>query len=102
MNSNNIYKMLGLSVRAGGAVFGEGALKDSLKTKTSGLVIVSEDASNNTKKKFQKNAEFYHTPYFEFGDRYSLGKACGREFAVVISITNENLAKRLTELLSEI
>ena len=99
---NNIYKMLGLSVRAGGAVFGEGAAKDSLRANTSGLVIVSEDASENTKKKFRQSAEFYHTPYFEFGDRYSLGKASGREFAIVISITNESLAKRLTELLSEI
>ena len=99
---NNIYKMLGLSVRAGGAAFGEGKAKDSLRANTSSLIIVSEDASENTKKKFRQSADFYQTPYFEFGDRYSLGKACGREFAVVISITNESLGTRIKELLSDL
>ena len=101
MISNSIYKMLGLSVKAGGAVFGEGAAKDSLKANNSALIIVSGDASANTKKKFRQSSNFYSVPYFEFGDRYSLGKACGREFAVVISITNEGLGNRLIELLSE-
>ena len=58
---NNIYKMLGLSVRAGGAVFGEGASKDSLRANTSGLVIVSEDASENTKKKSREKFPKYLT-----------------------------------------
>ena len=100
MMINNIYKMLGLSVKAGGAVFGEGKAKDSLRAKDSILIIVSEDASENTKEKFRHSSDFYHTPYFEFGDRDSLGKACGRDFAVVISITNESLGRRLIELFS--
>lgn len=101
MFSDSIYKMLGLSVRAGGVAFGEGAAKDSLRANTSSLIVVSSDASENTKKKFRQSSDFYHTPYFEFGDRYSLGKACGREFAVVISITNESLGNRLVELFCE-
>ena len=99
--SNSIYKMLGLSVKAGGAVFGEGAAKDSIRANTSRLIIVAGDASSNTKKKFRQSCNFYQAPYFEFGDRYSLGKACGRSFAVVISITNESLGSRLIGLLSE-
>jgi ribosomal protein L7Ae-like RNA K-turn-binding protein len=99
--SDKFYRMLGLAVKAGSAVFGEGAVKDSLKSKTAGIVLVSEDASHNTKKKFQDSCRFYSVPYFEAGDRYELGNATGRGFAVVIAVTNQGLAKNLIQILTE-
>lgn len=102
MMNDRFYRMLGLAVRSGSAVFGESATKDSIKEKTSQLVLLSEDASDNTKKRFRNSCLFYSVPYFEHGDRYSLGKATGKGFAVVISIKNKELAKQLIELLSEV
>lgn len=101
MMNDRFYRMLGLAVRAGGTVFGESATKDSFKGKTAQLVLLSEDASENTKKRFRNSCLFYSVPYFEYSDRYTLGKATGKSFAVVISITNKELAKQLIELLSE-
>lgn len=102
MKSERFYKMLGLSQRAGQVHFGEGAVKDRIKDKKAEIVIVSEDASENTKKKFMNSCNFYSVPYFEYGDRYSLGRATGREFAVVLAVTNKGLAENLVEIMNEL
>ena len=101
MMSDRFFRMLGLSVKSGSVVFGEGAVKDSLKGKTSHMVVLSTDASSNTKKKFQNSCRFYSVSYFEYGDRYTLGSATCKTFAVVLSITNANLADNLIKILSE-
>ncbi len=98
--NDKFYRMLGLSVKSGNAVFGESAAKDSLKNKSQ-LVIVSTDASDNTKKKFRNGCSFYNVPYIECSDRYFLGKATGKNFAVVISITDKGFAESLTNILEQ-
>lgn len=100
--SDRFYRILGLAVKSHNAAFGEIAVKDSIKSKVSQLVLLSEDASNNTKKKFQNSCSFYSVPYFEYGDRYSLGRATGKGFAVVISITDKGFADQLIKILNEI
>ncbi|MBQ2932905.1 MAG: ribosomal L7Ae/L30e/S12e/Gadd45 family protein [Clostridia bacterium] len=100
MINDKFYRMLGLAVKSGNAVFGEGAAKDSLKSKSQ-LVLVSADASDNTKKKFRNGCSFYNVPYIECSDRYSLGKATGKGFAVVVSITDKGFADSLTNILEQ-
>ncbi len=99
MQNDKFFRMLGLAVRAGGACFGEGAVRDSIRTKNAKLVIAAKDGSDNTRKKFSDNCRFYSVPYFEYSDRFELGKATGRSFAVVISVTNEGLAKSIIDIL---
>ncbi len=100
MTNDKFYRMLGLAVKSGNALFGEGATKDSLKGKAQ-LVVVSADASDNTKKKFKNGCSFYSVPYIEYSDRYSLGKATGKDFAVVISITDKGFADSLIKALNQ-
>ena len=50
MNSEKFFRMLGLAARMRAIAFGEGAAKDSIKSKKTQLVIVAADASENTKK----------------------------------------------------
>lgn len=51
-NVNKVYSMLGLAMKAGKVVSGEFATDKSVKGGNAWLVIVSEDASDNTKKIF--------------------------------------------------
>lgn len=99
MQSDKFLRMLGLAQRAGGVAFGEGAVRDSIRGNTAKLVIVAKDAADNTKKKFGDNCSFYGIRHAELFDRYTLGKACGREFAVVLSVKNEGLAQNLITML---
>ena len=99
MQNDKFFKMLGLATRAGRVCFGEGAVTDSIRQGKADLVILSYDASENTKKKFQNSCSFYKTELIEAEDRYSLGTACGKAFAVVLSVCDEGFAKKLQEIL---
>ena len=59
------------------------------------LLLVAEDASGNTKKKFADSCHFYHVPYVEFGDKEMLGKAIGKEFRASVAVTNSGFAKAI-------
>ena len=59
------------------------------------LVIVAEDASANTKKKFSDSCKFYQVAYAEFGDKDTLGKAIGKEFRASVAVTNSGFAKAI-------
>lgn len=92
------YRMLGLAARGRNIASGEGAAMDSIRNKSARLVILSADASENTAKKFKNSCEFYSVPCISAGDRYELGRAIGKGFAVVIAVNNEGLAKKICEL----
>ena len=57
------------------------------------LVIVAEDSSDNTKKKFQDMCEFYKVPIYFYGDKDTLGHAMGKEFRASLAILDEGFAK---------
>ena len=65
------------------------------------LVIVGEDASENTKKKFRNMCEFYQVPLFFYGTREELGHALGKELRASLAVTDEGFAKSLKKMLEE-
>ncbi len=95
MNNEKFFRMLGLAARMRAVAFGEGAVKDSLKNGKAKLVVVATDASDNTKKKFCNSCEFYSVKMLEVSDRYTLGRYTGREFAVVLAVTNQGIAENM-------
>ena len=52
---NKIYSLLGLCQKAGKIVSGEVGCEAAIKNKTAKLLLLAEDASENTKKKFQNS-----------------------------------------------
>ena len=53
MKNNRVLSLIGLATKAGKTVSGEFSTEKSVKTGKGLLVIVAEDASENTKKKFR-------------------------------------------------
>lgn len=64
-----------------------------VKTGRAALVIVANDSSDNTKKKFRDMCEFYEVPICFYGDKDSLGHAMGKEFRASLAILDEGFAK---------
>lgn len=93
MNKNKALSMLGMATRAGKTVSGEFAVEKSVKQGTAVLVLIAEDASDNTKKKFTDMCTYRNIPYRLFADRESLGKSIGKEFRACVAVEDENLAK---------
>ena len=97
MQSDKVYRMLGLATRAGKVVCGEGAVSDSIRSGKAKLVIVAGDASGNTEKKFKNSCEYYSVDSITADDRFVLGNAVGRSFAVILAVCDESFAKVIKE-----
>ena len=93
MKQNRVLSLVGLATKAGKTVSGEFSTEKAVKTGTAYLVIVSDEASDNTKKKFQDMCEFYKVPIYFYGDKDTLGHAMGKEFRASLAILDEGFAK---------
>lgn len=96
------YSMLGLATRSRNLVSGEFSTDKAIKEGKACVVIVAEDASQNTKKQFHNSCDFYHVPCFEFGTKEELGHAMGKEERASLAVTNEGFAKSIIKILEEI
>ena len=99
MKNNRVLSLIGLATKAGKTVSGEFSTEKSVKTGKGLLVIVAEDASENTKKKFRNMCEFYQVPICFYKDKDTLGHAMGKEFRASLAILDEGLAKGIRRYL---
>lgn len=91
--------LLGLANRARQVISGEELVLREIRSKRAKLVLLSNDASNNTSKKIHDKCEFYHIPLRIVSDRYQLGQAIGKESRVVVVVLENGFAKKLLSLL---
>lgn len=96
-----VYAMLGMAMKAGKVASGEFATEKSVKGGQAHLVLVAEDASDNTKKMFTNMCLFYKTPRCVCGTKEELGFAIGKAMRASLAVTDENLAKAVSERLEQ-
>jgi ribosomal protein L7Ae-like RNA K-turn-binding protein len=96
-----ILQLIGLAVRARMLISGEELVVKDIRANRAKLVIISTDASENTMKKIQDKCNTYNVELHVFGDRSDLGHATGKEARVVLAITDDGFAKKLSGLLNE-
>ena len=89
--------LISLATKAGKTASGEFCTEKEIKTGMAALVIVAEDASENTKKKFQNMCEFYEVPIYFYGDKDTLGHAMGKEFRASLAVTDPGFAKGIAK-----
>lgn len=99
---NKFLSLLGLCKRAGKLAAGEVAAEQAVRKKQAYLLILAEDASKNTKKKFTNSAAYYELPLAEIGEKNELGRAIGADTRSIIAITEEGFAKKLKQLAEDI
>ncbi|MCI8750363.1 MAG: ribosomal L7Ae/L30e/S12e/Gadd45 family protein [Lachnospiraceae bacterium] len=93
MKNNNVLHMLSIAKKAGKVASGEFMTENAVKSGGAALVIVAEDASDNTKKKFKNMCEYYKIPVRIHGIKDELGHCIGKEFRASLAITDEGLAQ---------
>lgn len=99
MSQNKILSLIGLATKAGKTVSGEFCTEKEVKTGRAELVIVADDASANTKKKFQNMCDFYEVPIHFYKDKDALGHAMGKEFRASLAVLDEGFAKGIIKQL---
>ena len=93
--------MLSLAAKAGRAASGEFAAEKAIKSKNAFLVIVAEDASDNTKKHFQDMCSYRSIPMYIYGGKTELGKCIGKESRACIALTDEGFGNSIRLKLEE-
>ena len=99
MSLNKVLSLISLATKAGKTVSGEFCTDKEVKTGRAALVIVADDASANTKKKFQNMCEFYEVPVCFYKDKDALGHAMGKEFRASLAVLDEGFAKGIMKQL---
>ncbi|NLO40003.1 MAG: 50S ribosomal protein L7ae [Ruminiclostridium sp.] len=97
--TDKVYSFMGLAMKAGKLVSGEEGCEKTIRSEKSFLVVVAEDASENTAKKFYSACEYRKVPYIRFGQKAALGKILGKEIRSVIAVTDSGFAQKLSELI---
>lgn len=97
-----VLSMFGLAARAGRIASGEFQTETAVKAGTACLVVVAEDASDNTKKLFHDKCSFYKIPVVTFGTKEELGHAIGKEFRASLAILDAGFAGAIMKKLEEI
>lgn len=95
---NKLLTMLGFAQKSGNLVSGENTVELYLPRKKVSLVIITEDASDNTRERFVNLAERYHIPYIIWGDREILSHAIGKYNRAIYGITNKKFSREIIKL----
>ena len=101
MKQNKIYSLLGIAMRGRNLVSGEFQTLEAIKKGSAMLVIIAEDASDNTKKLFFDKCLFYQVPVFQYGTREELGKAVGKDLRSSVGVCDAGLADAVIRKLKE-
>lgn len=99
MSIRKELSLLGLAAKAGKVVSGEFATENAVKSGKAFLVLTAEDASNNTRKKFNDMCTYYKVPLYTIGSKEELGTAIGKDYRASLGVTDENFAVAMVKKL---
>lgn len=101
MKQNKIFSLLGIAMRGHNLVSGEFQTLDAIKKGSAMLVIIAEDASDNTRKLFTDKCSFYEVPVISYGTKESLGRAIGKDLRSSLGVCDAGLADAIIKRLEE-
>ena len=96
-NDKKIFGLIGLAARARKVASGGFMTENAIKSGKSHMVLLSVEASDNTKKKFTNMCAHYKIPIYIFGSKDELGHAMGQEMRTVLSVNDAGFAKAMSE-----
>ena len=96
--TDRIGSLISLSRKAGKVQSGEFSVENDVRSGKAALVIISREASPNTKKKFRNMCSFYEVPEITYATKEELGRWIGCEYRAVLSISDEGFAERILDL----
>ena len=97
-DQKKIWGMLGLARRAGKIAGGAFQAENAIKSGKACLVILAEDASDNTGKHFRDMCSYRNIRCLSMGDKEQLGKCAGFEMRSVLAVTDASMAEAVLKL----
>ena len=91
---DKVLSLISLATKAGRCASGEFMTEGQTKSGRASLVVVAEDASDNTKKKFRDMCKFYKVPMIVYGDKDTLGACDGKTIPCISGDIRRRICKR--------
>ncbi len=98
---DKIKNLLGFAMKSGKLVSGEDSCRIEIKKNGVFLIIVAEDASDNTKKLFTDKTTYRKIPLRFFESKEGLGHIIGKMSRAVIGIKDKGFAEKIIGYLDE-
>ncbi len=96
---DKVLSLLGLCKKAGKLAIGSFAAEQAVKDHKAKIVIVSSDASENTKKLFSDKGSYRSIPVVLYGTKESLGKAMGTKELAVVAVLDSGFADVISNMI---
>lgn len=93
--------MLGMAYKAGKVVTGEDPIRNAIRKNSIKLLIIAEDASANTKKRFINSSVYYNVPHVVYLTKIEMSRSLGQKIRSVAGIIDEGFAKHLINLVED-
>lgn len=93
--------MISLAKKAGKIMTGSDVCEKGLKSNKIDLLIISEDASEGTRKSFVDMCKYRNVKFKIFGERAVLGRFIGRDEIVIIGICDKGFSDAISRLIDE-
>jgi ribosomal protein L7Ae-like RNA K-turn-binding protein len=94
-----VFNLLGIATKSRKLVSSEFSTEKAVKEHKAALVVVADDASDNTKKMFTNMCTYYKVPIYFFGMKDDLGHAMGKEFRASLAVLDKGLADAIDKQL---
>lgn len=98
---NKILSLLGIAMKGRNLVSGEFQTLEAIRKGSAMLVIIAEDASDNTRKLFTDKCSFYNVPVRMYGQKEELGRAIGKDLRSSLGVCDAGLADTIIKRLEE-
>ena len=95
---NKFFNFLGLIKRSGNLIEGYSKCDEQRNKRNFYLVILCDEASNSTKKKFRNHCTEKNIPLIEGFTKEELGASIGREEIKILAVVDKNMAEKLISL----
>lgn len=96
-----VASLLGLARRAGKLAAGDESCMKAIRSGQAALVVIAEDASSATIKRYEDKCSYYKVEWFKAGSRHELGQSIGRAEQVVIAVSDRGFADSLKAVLDK-
>lgn len=90
-----------MAMRGRNLVSGEFQTLEAIRKGSAMLVIIAEDASDNTRKLFADKCSYYKVPLRYYGTKETLGRAIGKDFRSSLGVCEAGLADAIMKQLEE-
>ena len=97
MKPDKVLSMLGLAAKARKVTSGEFSTEKAIKTRNAFLVIVAEDASDNTQKAFRDSCDYYRIPFAIYGTKETLGHSIGKQMRASLAVLDAGFGNEIVK-----